>query len=158
MNPQADRDAFIAAVRRSTPQQAEEFAAVLDELLRWSEQHDWAIQFMHHEGSQAVVKYCVPGVATPFWSAWPRQADGAKLCVLTDPHPRFPEADRDMARRELAALDGRTPEPTEVPTVSFQQLLSGEARRRVRALMCRLLCRVCGPADRAAGGAAGTGA
>lgn len=139
MDLPAARTAFLRAIDATTPFRTREFGEVLDELIRWSEQHDWGIQFVAHGGSQGLVKYCVPGVDAHFWSAWPRQVDGAKLHIFADPHPRFPEELRDVARQELAQLDGRTPNPTELPVVSFERLLLDGAMRRVKKLMCQLL-------------------
>jgi len=45
---------------------------------------------------------------------------------------------RDEARRVLAGLDGREPQPNEAPTVSFRNLRTDDAVRRVKQLLCRL--------------------
>jgi len=116
-----------------------ECAVVLDRLIRWSMQQGNAVVFTPHSGSQSLVKFCLPGMDTHIWSAWPRKADGAKLHVLTDPHPRFPEPLRDVARRELARLDGRQPKPNELPVVSFRNLRTEDAQRDLIALLSRLL-------------------
>lgn len=134
------RDAFLAEVGRSSGDAVRaDYAAVLDAIIAWTERQGNALVFAPHAGSQALVKFCIPGVETSFWSAWPRRADGAKLHLLTDPHPRFPEALRDVARRELARIDGRQPNPGELPVVSFSNLRSDKARRDLDALLSRLL-------------------
>jgi hypothetical protein len=139
-------EAFLREVERSAGAAAgADYKQPLDELVRWSEQQAPALGFVPHGGSQALAKYCLPGVKSSFWSAWPRRGDGAKLHVLTDPHPRFPEELREVARRELARLDGREAKPGEIPVVSFANLRSEQSRRDVEALLSRLLREVCGP-------------
>jgi hypothetical protein len=139
------REAFLAEVERCCggPARAD-YAAALDHLIRWTQEQGSALVFTPHSGPQKLVKFCVPGVETSFWSAWPRRADGAKLHVLTDPHPRFPESLREVARRELARLDGRQPKPGELPVVSFANLRSEAALRDVEAILSRSLAIVQG--------------
>jgi hypothetical protein len=135
-----DRAAFVEAVRDCAPADADEFGLIVDALIAWSAEHDWAL---HHVSAstqvQAVVKFALPGMAAPFWTAYPRKADGAKLSVVDSGGAVFPEAVRDEARRVLAALDGRVPEPGEAPTVALQRLRSTDAVRQVKRLLCRLL-------------------
>lgn len=134
-----DREAFIRVVRAYSPADADDFTRILDELIRWSREHDWAIEFVPHDGSQSVVKFALPGMHAPFWTAYPRQADGAKLCAVDSVGSVFPEQVRTEARRILAELDGREPEPNEAPTVSFRALRSEDALRQVKRLFCQLL-------------------
>lgn len=83
-------DQYAGAVVRG------EYAAILDELIQWSEHRAPALTFVPHDGQQALIKFCLPGMNTHLWSAWPRKVDGAKLHVMTDPHPRFPEPLREL--------------------------------------------------------------
>ncbi len=140
----AAKAAFLDAVQTLAPDRVGRFAVVLDDLVAWSEQFHPRLQFVWHAGGrgsqrQHLVKYCVPGVPSPFWAAWPKGADGAKLSVLTDRGKEFPEHLREEARVELAAIDGREPKAGESPEVAFAQLIWPANRERVKALLARLL-------------------
>ena len=142
-----ERAPFLAKVGEYKPRRAVRIGEVLNALVEWSEGRGGEIEFTPHTGSagrepQALVKYCVPGVGTPFWAAYPRAADGAKLHVLTDPHPRFPEDLRREAREVLAGLDGRRPNPTECPVVSFETLADPAALASLLALLASVLDRL----------------
>ena len=119
--------------------QAKRFAPALDELIRWGEENAWGVQFTRHDGTHKMVKYCVPGVETPFCAVVARTGDGGKLTLLTGPHPRFPEELRKEAREQLARIDGREPKPDGVPEVAFTKLIWPPYRQQVLELMTRLL-------------------
>ena len=134
-----DRTAFVDKVREYAPDDVNDFGRIADDLIAWSTQHDWAIQHAPRgDQKQAVVKFTLEGMNAPFWTAYPRKTDGAKLCVV-DSEDVFPDSVRATARRVLAELDGRVPEENEAPTVSFQKLRSDEALRRVKQLLCHLM-------------------
>jgi len=132
-------DKFLAKVEVWAPGQAVRFAPVLDDLIKWSEENSWGVQFTHHTGVHHLVKYCVPGITTPFWSVVPRTSDGARLTLMNDPHPRYPEALRTEARIELARIDGVAAKTEGVPEVAFTKLIWAPYRERVLDLMTRLL-------------------
>lgn len=136
--------AFLDKVEVWAPGQAKRFAPVLDELIRWAEANAWGVRFARHDGPHKMVKYCVPGVETPFWTVVARTGDGAKLTMLNNSHPRFPEELRDEARGELARIDGREPKPDGVPEVAFTKLIWPPYRQQVLELMTRLLNEVHG--------------
>jgi hypothetical protein len=119
-----------------------EYAEILHTLIGWSARQGEVIVFAPHDGPQSLVKFCLPGMErnTHIWSAWPRKADGAKLHVLTDSNrQRFPEPLRELARRELARLDGRKPKAGELPVVSFRNLRTAGAQTSLMALLSQLL-------------------
>src|SRR4051794_1532948 len=97
-----DRAAFLEAVRNYAPAEAEAYGTALDDLIGWTRLQGEALQFVARDGEQSIVKFCVPGVATPFWAAYPRKHDGAKLTVFPEPHADVPEEVRDLARQQLA--------------------------------------------------------
>jgi len=134
---------FFARVDRHTPDEMKRVRAVLESLLRWSTEHSWGVSFAARN-PKGPIRFCVEGVTPPFWVLTPHTADGARLTLMTAAHPQFPEALREEARKELAQLDGRTPEPDEVPRVSCAKLLWPPYRDAVFALMTRALNRVHG--------------
>ena len=131
MGVQEDREAFVRKVSTYAPDDAVEFGRIADSLITWSAEHDGALEHVSAEGQeQDVVKYAIPEMNAPFWTAYPRKADGAKLCVL-DSDTVFPSHLVTEARAELAEMDGREPKSNERPTVSFDRLRSPDAVRRV---------------------------
>lgn len=139
MGVQQDLEAFVSKVRGYASDDAEEFGRIAASLIRWSEEHDWVLQHVSADAQdQDVVKYAIPGMKAPFWTAYPRQAGGAKLCVL-DSDSVFPDHLVAEARQELAGIDGRSPKENERPTVSFRHLRPPDAVRQVKRLLCRLL-------------------
>lgn len=140
-NLQRAKSDFLAEVGRYVPDVVKGFERVLDDLVLWSEQHKPDIEFVWHEGNdgrvrQMLVKYCVPGIPSPFWAAWPRAKDGAKLSLLTDANA-FPEELREAARAGLATIGKE--DVFEVPEVSFGSLIPQVRRDQLKALMERLL-------------------
>src|SRR5436309_3062176 len=54
-------------------------AGVIEDLVEWSE-GERRITFTWHEGTPGrsrmdLVKYCLPGIESPFWAAWPEGKD-----------------------------------------------------------------------------------
>jgi hypothetical protein len=132
-------DKFLAKVEVWAPGQSIRFAPALDDLIKWSEENAWGVQFTHHAGVHHLVKYCVPGVNTPFWSAVPRTGDGARFTLLNEPHQRFPEALRNEAREELCRIGGVKSSSEGVPEVAFTKLIWEPYRLRVLDLMTKML-------------------
>jgi hypothetical protein len=126
---------FLSKVKGYASGQAARFAPVLDDLIRWSEAN--GLEFTPHAGVHDVVKFSAPGARMAFWSATPRTGDGGKLTLLND--PRFPVSLRDLARDELARIDGKAAVPGVVPEVGFAMLIWEPYRVRVLDLMARLL-------------------
>jgi hypothetical protein len=100
------------------------------------------------------VRFCIPGVERPFWSAVARSSDGARFAVLDGAHPRFTDELRDEARAELAGIAGAAADPDAVPALAFAKLIWPPYRERVLGLMARLLDRVHGRVGAGAPGAA----
>jgi len=136
---------FMARVDRHTPDETRRVRTVLDDLLRWSEEHAWGVSFSA-SAPKGSVRYCVQGVVAPFWAVTPRTGEGARLTLL-GAHPRFPEELREEARQILARIDRRTPTPDEVPSVRCGKLLWAPYRDEVLGLMTRALRCVCGVAE-----------
>jgi hypothetical protein len=136
-------DAFFAKVERHTPDEVKRVRSVLDDLLLWSAEHSWGLKFSN-QNPKGPIRYCVDGVVSPFWAFAPHTGQGARLTLLTAIHPKFPEDLRDEARRMLAKLDGRKPDPDEVPTVGYLKLLWPPNRDALYALMTRAINRIHG--------------
>jgi hypothetical protein len=134
---------FLARVDRHSPDELKRVRAVLEDLLRWSEEHSWGVSFSGRN-PLGPVRYCVDGIATPFWVVTPRSVDGARLTLLTGVHPRFPEDLREEARKECARIDGRVPVPNEIPVVGCGKLRWPPNREAIFALMTKALNRVHG--------------
>lgn len=134
---------FLARVDRQTPDESKRVRAVLDELVRWSEDHAWGLNFSGR-GAKGPVRYCVEGVSVPFWALTPQTADGARLSLPAAAHSRFPEELRTEARRLFARIDRRVPTPDEVPSVGCGKLLWAPYRDEVLGLMARALRQMCG--------------
>jgi hypothetical protein len=137
-----DCKAFLQAVGGYAPTKNAVYANVLDDLIEWTRLQGDALHFVARDGDQCIVKFCVPGVDTPFWAAYPRKHDGAKLTVFPEPHALIPEEVREWARRELAELEGRQPTPNSQPMVSFAVLQERTARERVKELFQKMLGRI----------------
>jgi len=136
-------EAFFAKVERHTPDEVKRVRTVLNDLLQWSEEHSWGVSFSY-QNPKGPIRYCVEGVMSPFWAFAPHTGDGARLTVLTAVHPKFPSDLRDEARQVLAKLDGRKPDPNEVPTVGYLKLLWPSNREILYELMTRALNRIHG--------------
>ena len=136
-------EAFFAKVERHTPDEVKRVREVLNDLLRWSADHSWGLSFSY-QNPKGPIRYCVEGVTVPFWAFAPHTGEGARLTLLTASHPKFPEDLRDEARQLLAKLDGRKPDPNEVPTVGYLKLLWPQNRETLYALMTRVINRIHG--------------
>jgi hypothetical protein len=136
-------DDFFARVDRHTPDEVKRVREVLTDLLQWSEEHSWGLSFTHR-APKGPIRYCVKGVVSPFWVFTPHTKDGARLTLLTASHPKFPEDLRDEARQMLAKLDGRKPDPNEVPMVGYLKLLWPSNRLALHELMTRAINRIYG--------------
>jgi hypothetical protein len=134
---------FFAKVDRHTPDQVKRVRIVLNDLLQWSEEHSWGLSFFH-QNPKGPIRFCVEGVVSPFWVFTPHSGDGARLTILTAAHPKFPDDLRDEARQVLAQLDGRKPEPNEVPMVGYVKLLWPANRNTLYTLMTKAINRVHG--------------
>jgi hypothetical protein len=132
---------FFAKVERHTPDEVKRVRAVLDDLLRWSAEN--GLNFFH-QTPKGPIRYCVKGVASPFWTFTPHSGDGARLTLLTTSHPKFPEDLRDEARKFLAKLDGRNPVAEEIPTVGYLKLLWPSNRAALYEFMTRAINRIHG--------------
>ena len=57
-----DRGAFVGAERGRAHADADEFGRVVDSLVAWSAEHDWALRHVSAAGqAQAVVKFALLG-------------------------------------------------------------------------------------------------
>ena len=71
---------FWSQVDAYAPDDGKRLRPVLDALVAWSERHPAEIQFVWHEGEpgkgrQFLIKYCRPGVPSPFWAAEGRRCE-----------------------------------------------------------------------------------
>jgi hypothetical protein len=137
-----DRSAFLEAVRGYAPSKTKAYAVALDDLIGWTCLQGDDLRFVARDGDQSIVKFCVPGVDTPFWAAYPRKVDGAKLTVFPEPHASIPEDVREMARQRLAEMEGDDPAPNSQPMVSFRVLEDCTVRERVKELFQEMLRRL----------------
>jgi hypothetical protein len=129
------RKTFLLKVEEYSPGQSSRFAPVLDELIRWSDEHD--LTFSPPTGLHDRVKYCLPGSEQAFWSVTPRTGDGAKFSLLND--TRYPEPRRVEARNELARIERKPESPSGIPAMAFCKLIWVPYREQVQKLMGRLL-------------------
>jgi hypothetical protein len=125
---------FFAKVDRHAPDQAKRVREVLNDLLKWSDEQGLRFFDQDRKGS---IRYCVRGVSSALWVFTPHTKDGARLTLLAD--SQFPEDLRTEARQILAQLDGRKPEPNEVPTVGYLKLLWPANRATLYDLMSRVV-------------------
>jgi len=134
---------LMARVDRHSPDESKRVRAVLDDLVRWSTENAWGVSFSAN-GAAGQVRYCVEGMSNPFWALTPRSGDGARLTLLATAHARFPEDLRNEVRGVCAKIDGRVPEPDEVPSVRCGRLVWPPYLETVLQLMTRALNRVHG--------------
>ncbi len=129
----ADKAKFLAAVEGYASGQGVRFAPVIDELIRWSEEH--GLEYRPPSETQSLIRYVAAGKI--FWSVVARTGDGAKLTLLND--RSFPEPLRDAARTELARLDRKSEKENGIPEVALTNLIWEPYRAQVLQTMTRLL-------------------
>ncbi len=134
---------FFKRVDRHTPAESKRVRAVLDDLLRWTDEHSWGLTFIDQR-PKGSIQYCAKGTESPFWVFTPHTGDGARLTLLSAYDSTYPEDLRDEARQVLAKLDGRKPDPDEVPMVGYLKLLWPANRTTLYTLMTRAINRVHG--------------
>jgi hypothetical protein len=134
---------FFKRVDRHTPAESKRVRTVLNDLLQWTEEHSWGLSFIDRN-PKGPIRCCAKGVVSPFWIFAPHTADGARLTLMTASDLKYPEELRDEARQVLAQLDGRKPEPHEVPMVGYLKLLWPPNRAILFDLMSRAINRVHG--------------
>jgi hypothetical protein len=135
-----ERNRFLAEVRTYvTERELPDYAAVLDDFIRWSLGRD-ELAHVEHKGSQGKFEFVLARTGQVFWAAYPLKRDdhGAKFVVLTRRSNLVPDSVRDEVRRRFAQLDSEA-ETQDVPTLSFRKLFRPAARTTVTEVLADAL-------------------
>lgn len=140
---ESSRRDFLATVRDWAPPAVRnvDFAAILDELIRWSRERSTELE-ARRPGKQRTVSFGLRQTQVVLWAAYPRRSDGAKVVVLPRLFPRLAIDSRGQLLRLLAAaipsleIDG-----TGLLQVPMQRLTRAEASAGfLRLLEAAIVC------------------
>lgn len=137
-----DRALFIKRLEDIRRDPVPAFTTVLDDLIAWSAQFDWGIEFRDHGGSQEVVKYVLRGAKTNFWVAYPQSDAPTKLSIIDTVSGRVTKEIQDWARGELADLKVGQPADARSPLATFEALTVSEKLEATKKFLERLLSRL----------------
>ena len=100
-----EHDEFLSAVGEEVSPALEsiDFAAIVDELVAWSEKQKPQLE-QRHNASRTTISYAIPENDVLVWRVAPRMKDGAKIEVLPRDSALLPSKARQAIEKMLEAL------------------------------------------------------
>ena len=100
-----EHDEFLSAVAEEVSPALEsiDFAAIVDELVTWSEKQKPSLE-QRRNASRTTISYAIPENDVLVWRVAPRMKDGAKIEVLPRDSALLPSKARQAIEKMLEAL------------------------------------------------------
>lgn len=115
----------------------------LDRMIAWSGRHQGRIEHVPFTGEQHVVQFHLRHNGQAFWSAYPRNTDGAKLSVLPRASHEVPEQVRHAVRNALEGIvEIEWPTTASVPTLPLHLLANDRIWSALEPVLAETLERV----------------